>query len=352
MTSTSTLLLLVSLLQHRTVTAVKCFVGVNSARKVTVHDPYCSFTITYKNDHCDSKPEVVLRDHGSPISDLSAFGVESLCYHSETSITCLCFGHLCNDEFNQKEILALELLKPSHDPRLRRIVVCYLLNNHAHAVFEKKSTTVTQEASATTTQGQTRTPYQNDKHTNNRNENTRTAPNQGNEYKSETAIFLALVGTIAAVFVFALVVILVVIILASKKKKASKKPKKSKSKDKDKDKAPSSEEKSNEKSSERSLRLSQEAVRPISPPADYNNLTYGMPGYSDNINFSRHALPDRALGIREDQEGYVLRSDEEIRRMKREQARELRRMEEEFRSLSEMDDDERDEQDRRREDSD
>ncbi|RCN49724.1 hypothetical protein ANCCAN_04180 [Ancylostoma caninum] len=196
------------------------------------------------------------------------------------------------------------------------------------------------------------TPYQGDlgnKH--DKNKHTNTAPRKEKEYESEIAIFLALGGAIAAVFVLALVVILVVIILVSNKKRASKKTKKSKPKHKD--KAPSSEEKSNEKSSERSLRLSQEAVRTFSPPADYNKLTYGLPGYSDNISLSRHALPDRALGIREDQEGYVLRSDAEIRRMKLEQERELKRVEEEFRSMSEreMDDDERDEQDRGREDS-
>ncbi|EYC21159.1 hypothetical protein Y032_0020g29 [Ancylostoma ceylanicum] len=143
MSCTSTLLLLLSLALNRAVTAVQCFVGTNSARKISVEEPYCSFSITYKNDHCDSRPEVVLTDHGNPISDLSPFGVESLCYHTDNSVTCLCFGHLCNDQFNQKEILAMELLKPSSDPRLRRIIVCYLLNNHAHDVFSAKNFEVT-----------------------------------------------------------------------------------------------------------------------------------------------------------------------------------------------------------------
>ncbi|EYC21163.1 hypothetical protein Y032_0020g30 [Ancylostoma ceylanicum] len=196
----------------------------------------------------------------------------------------------------------------------------------------------------------TRTPFKGAGR--NQNADDKKKPNgtpmkRDSEQESEIDIFLALGGVIAAVFVFALVVILIVIILASKKKKTPKKPKKSKN---IKDKAPPPT--SDERTSERSTRWSQEAVR-TSPSVEYNKLTYGMPGYSDNIGLSRHTLPDRALGIREDQEGYVLRSDAEIKRMKRQQARELRRVEQEFLSLSERDSDYdlEDGQRRRRDDS-
>lgn len=128
----------------------------------------------------------------------------------------------------------------------------------------------------------------------------------------------------------ALAAVLAVITIVKKKGNKSKK-----STDKDKT--------SSKEKSDGSSKGSGEAV-PSSPSGDHNRLSYEPIGYSNNIALSRETLPDRALGMTEDQEASILRSDKDFTRQKSERDRKRR----ELRTMNSKESEEEEENERNR----
>ncbi|CAJ0589487.1 unnamed protein product [Cylicocyclus nassatus] len=113
--------------------AAQCYEGTKSFEKVEVQRPYCKFTIKYSNRDCEKRPWISLE----AADDWSNLVIRKpVCYYRRYEVTCFCYGHLCNEGNNIKEILARELIDATTQ-QLVRIITCYLLK---HATGVKTAT--------------------------------------------------------------------------------------------------------------------------------------------------------------------------------------------------------------------
>nr|CDJ83665.1 unnamed protein product [Haemonchus contortus] len=129
---------------YRSSLAYECYVGKNAAVAVTVVEPYCGFRITYENDTCESNADVDLTLEYQPsvhvddqqLKDLYQGGV---CYFYNFSLSCICYGHLCNNATHVKEILAFELAREALSP-VEMLITCFLHRDEISAVFGSQTT--------------------------------------------------------------------------------------------------------------------------------------------------------------------------------------------------------------------
>ncbi|KAK6753753.1 hypothetical protein RB195_013005 [Necator americanus] len=282
-----TSILVLSLLYCRSGYAVQCYVGSNGyVEKVHVNDPFCTFTIRYDSDTCNSEPSVVLAYHGQD----DILEDDNACYHEKNMISCLCFGHLCNDAVNHKEILAMELTKETTKP-LRTLITCYLLFNHGKAAFanEKKEGNPSSD-----TTDITRSSTEDWGH--NRNKQDKGAPKERVELArtgtSSNLLLFVVIGEAALMLIFLLIFIVVVIVVIIPKKKKPKEKSKKKSK-KEKGKKWDNTEKSTCDTEDSNLsKKKKKKIPSCSSDLRYNQISYAQKLARGEIRYPTHENVD------------------------------------------------------------
>ncbi|KAK5986443.1 hypothetical protein GCK32_012835, partial [Trichostrongylus colubriformis] len=118
-----------------------------------VEEPLCGFRIVYQNDSCVNNSAVELTVEYEPehaVDDkLKRMFKNGVCYYDSSALTCICYGHRCNDAPHMKEILAMELARGALSSA-KNVITCFLFRDEASAVFGTQPTTRSTSTEAAT----------------------------------------------------------------------------------------------------------------------------------------------------------------------------------------------------------
>ncbi|VDP29551.1 unnamed protein product [Heligmosomoides polygyrus] len=122
--------------------ALECYVGNSSAVAIEVRKPLCGFKLTYPDDECEENAKIELTVELGPRENTSAYTLrrkfkDGVCYFEDFSLSCICYGHLCNSELRVKEILALRLARGVSWPS-KKLISCFLYRDEIRTVFGKE----------------------------------------------------------------------------------------------------------------------------------------------------------------------------------------------------------------------
>ncbi|WKY11819.1 hypothetical protein Q1695_003414 [Nippostrongylus brasiliensis] len=125
--------------------ANECYVGTKTAVrtdalvKTEVSVPLCGLKAKYEDSECEYDGEIQLTAEVSPETNKPSTSSMNkykggVCFFRNLSVSCICYGHLCNNAIGMKEILATQLAR--RPPKsAQKLIMCFLFRDEISPLF-------------------------------------------------------------------------------------------------------------------------------------------------------------------------------------------------------------------------
>ncbi|WKY11821.1 hypothetical protein Q1695_003414 [Nippostrongylus brasiliensis] len=101
--------------------------------------PLCGLKAKYEDSECEYDGEIQLTAEVSPETNKPSTSSMNkykggVCFFRNLSVSCICYGHLCNNAIGMKEILATQLAR--RPPKsAQKLIMCFLFRDEISPLF-------------------------------------------------------------------------------------------------------------------------------------------------------------------------------------------------------------------------